>query len=361
MNRFLPLLKVNAGSILLLTNVLLIIALAFIYDPFDLIQTGYAGASPIIPGGQKEINKIEIFDPDISDRIILLRKEPIANQTKKDKKNNLIFNWELNIISDKSDTKPRIFKADQDRVKDFFEELTKSRRYYSIKRSQDKEKELEFTRDKSGKYICMRLRFHLDNGNSHTLYLGKSLGEESNVRLDEKDEIFLIETNLKRAAGSGELYYFRNRSLISKNINEENIKAIDAKFSSKKNNVSIVKSGKDWQLTRPVRAAGNSSAIKSLLDDIIDWKANAFLEKLPDRLDQTKSFILTLTYTDNLDKTGVKQLQFNILGQKDMSTYIVRDEKGILYQITSVFLNDFFVPAEKLIQKKPISKIPIAP
>lgn len=373
---YLKVVRKNAGVSLLILNLLLLAVLFFLQDPFEIFRSGYVGAKPLLDVGQADVRKIEIIDPDLKSRSVLVRQgklpavTPASEEKKSKTKEEESYAWQLQIldtgdkktsgtdIGDKSaggktadgKTEPVKYEGDEDHIARLFESLKKARRYYSLKYTPDKDRNLHFGIKKGGDCDCLHLKFALESGRTHILYLGKSGGAESYVRLDDENEIYLVQTNIKTTVGQGQKDFFRNRLLLPRQATKKSITAIQADFGSTEKDVSLTRSGKEWHLLSPLAGKARTSAVNSLLDDIIAWRANSFPDKPPRDLETKKAFSLKITFKRSL--TESHQVVFRILGLKDYSTYYLEDEKGTLYEITSVFLSDLYEARTKFLERQ---------
>ena len=371
MSAYIRTLKENAGVTIFVTNLALTILVFFIYDPFGLTVRDYNSSAPLLAADQTRVSKIEIIDPNISGKKIILTKgsklpEPEAgSKTKpsdpgKTKFAGPRFAWKLDIQDQKDVALSESYGADQDRVDDFFERLSELKRYYSVKRSPEKDKTLEMYVNKNGDYYSLSVKFHMGDGKTHTLYTGRSKGGESYVRLDQENDIWLVRSNIKSRVGAGELFYFRNRRFLPGNVSSDDIVSVEAKFKGSTPDLRLSKSGPTWSLEKPLQARANLSAVSSLLGDITGWKASAFPEKTPEGLDKKRAFDLTLNFNS---QTGPAQIQLEVLGEKNSTFYVKRKDKSeYIYEVYSAYLGDLFDAEKKLTEKSQAPALsPLAP
>ncbi len=338
MNALFGKIRSNPGVTLFFANVGLVIVLILVQDPFGMFKTGYAGARPLLRVSQEDAVSIEIESPD----------RPLLRLVRKDKLNvkknePAEFVWEVEQAGAKSK-----LTADRERVRDLFSGIEKARRYYGINRSAESEKDAEMGQDSKGRLLCMQVRITNASGKMSSLCVGKSSlrGNDSYVRLNDEDTIFLVEENLRTAFGSGDPEYFRNRRLLPE-ITKEEITGINASGTGKP--VQITRNGSAWQMISPVPGNVNTSEMNLLLGDIIEWKAVSFPREIPKDLDRKKSLRIEIQYKQNM--TDLKTASFEVLGQKDFSSYILKDADGNLFEITSLYLSHLLEPEEKLIEK----------
>lgn len=359
MTRLFQLIKKNAGFTVLAVNLVLVVVIFFMYDPFNLIATGYAGASPLLKVSQEDAVKIEIQDPENHGASVVLTRKEILQATpsvengamdrleRKPKE----YRWEIVITAG---GKIEQYSADRERIKQFFQSVENVRRYYGPSRTPEKDRELSMAKLSNGQYEGMAIVFTLENGDSHTIYCGKSSlrTNESYVRLDEEDRIYLVQSNLRTSGGSGEPDYFRSRDVMPAALGHERITGLSAIFPDARRSVNLSKSGDAWQIFAPVTGPAKSSEIGAILNDLEGWKASAFPNEIPKNLDKKSAFILEITYTESGNITEVKRARFEVLGGKEFSAYIIRDEQGKMYEISSMYLEDFLNPVEKLLDRR---------
>lgn len=346
MKGFIATIRKNPGLSLLGANVSLLIFWLLIQDPLGVIKTGYSGARPVMRASESLITSVEVENPEKRSLLKLTRKELITLDPKEKKEPQ--YNWEFTrTVGGKTET----FAADRDRVRDLFASIEKAKRYYSIARTPENERAAEMLTDNEGRLTCMQIRLGLENGKTARLYIGKSSlrGNDSYIRVDDENEIYIVEENLRTTSGGGDADFFRNRRVFPE-IAKDSVFEVRTIIGGRQ--MLLKRSGGTiWQMMTPVAAAINTSEMNLLLNDVLDWKAIAFPLQPAADLDRKKAMTLEVMYKPNTVEEKV--LRFEILGQKDYSSYVVRDEKGILYEITSVYLSHLYEPQERLMEREP--------
>ncbi|MEQ9362847.1 MAG: DUF4340 domain-containing protein [Leptospirales bacterium] len=374
-------LRQNPGGALLAGNALLALILFFQYNPLGLLATGYAGANPILDVSQADVEKIEIRDPDfrsggdpaLQTVVTLIRQSelPRAQWSGHSVDESALFGrqrpqfaWRLQI---RRGDRVQEFAADSERVAELFINLNDARRHHYVPRSPEKDRDLQMGTDDAGRYEGLTLGFQLEGGERRTLYVGRSSlrGNQSYLRLDDEEEIYLAETNLRSVAGPGEADYFRNRRLVPANIEASAVTAIHADFQAAGALVSLVKDGGVWRMqSPPVAGKIREDQVQQIAADIIDWKAIAFpgansdgeaalREALKDfETPPEFPFVVRVNYTTAGNITDRSELIFTVLGRKNFSNYLLRTAEGDLVEISSVFIEDLLNPREKLLDQQ---------
>ncbi|MBI3395609.1 MAG: DUF4340 domain-containing protein [Spirochaetia bacterium] len=355
--KYLEVLRKNAGFALLSVNVALLLVLFLVQDPFDWFKGGYSGARSIVKLAQSDVTRITIKDPDFGGADVNLIRGDAVPRTEKEEKDRLSrilkpgkqeYFWDLEVV--KGGKGQGRHHADRDRIRDLFEAIEKSRRYYGVEASAARVADLEMGRDSSGRPVCLNVILTADRDYSLCVGRASSHGSENYVRLDEEDKIFLVQSNLRSAAGAGSTEYFRNRQIMPDSVKKESVTAVNAVFKNTEKNVQLGKSGDSWQMLSPFPGKVNVGEVTALINDIVDWKAVRFIEKLPEDLDKKASFAVELVYKRNL--SDVETVRLDVLGQKDYSTYVIKAPDGSLAEVTSVFLGHFLNPQEKLVPRE---------
>ncbi|MCR9142231.1 MAG: DUF4340 domain-containing protein [bacterium] len=382
-------LRENPGGILFGVNALLAVILFFQYNPLGLFATGYAAASPLLDISQADVAKIEIRDPDFrgasgesasSERVVvtLTRQSELPREqwSATDEAGGVFsraepeFAWRLQIRRGEN---VQEFPADAERVAELFGNLAEARRHHYVPRSYEKDRDLEMGTDSTGRYLGLSLGFQLNDGEKHTLYVGRSSlrGNQSYLRLDDEKEVYLAETNLRSVAGPGEADYFRNRRLVPPNLKTAAVTGIHAEFADAAALVSLVKDGGVWRMqSPPIAGSVRADQVEQIAADIVEWKAIAFpgasggngaknevgvatSEVLKDfETPPEFPFVLRVEYTTPGNLTDRSELVFTVLGRKNFSNYLLRTSDGSLVEISSVFIEDLLNPREKLVDRQ---------
>lgn len=346
--------RANRGFSLLVTNVVLAVFLFFLTDPFEWIRTGYAGARALVSASQSSVSSIEIIDPESGgSRIVLTRGEKAGADKKSDSPFKLQatgqeFNWQVEITRPGKD--PQKFSADRENVRGLFEAIEKSRRYYSVGAEPAKLADLDMGRDSSGRPVCLQIILK-SSGNPDTLCVGRASvrTSESHVRVNDEDKVYLVQSNLRSAAGAGDPDHFRNRQILS-GLKRDSITALNAVFTKGERTVQLGKSGDSWQMTSPLPGKVNPMEMASLIGDIVEWKATRFLDKAPAELEKNTTFQLEIVSKGAGDVP--EAIRVEVLGQKDYSSYVVRTPGGELVEVNSAYLGHLLKPEEKLLSRE---------
>lgn len=353
------LLRKNAGLSLFGLNVVLLVLIFLSYDPLGIITRGYSNSPTFTPASQDKIERIEIISPARPDvKVSLVRRERLTDR-KKDapappglKKKNRGPRYAWQTVIETTGKQPETHPADRKLIQDLFRRLGETRRYYSIPRGPEKDREFELGKNEKGEYHAPRLVFTLDGGKKTTLYLGKSRADESYVRRDEEDKIFLVESDLKTFLELDNPERFRNRALLPAKYALKNLDALEAEFAARRGpdaRFYLRRADRDWTLQRPVQGKAKKTAVESLLGDILKWRAVSFPGKTPPDLDRKAALVLKLHFKTSL--TGRTTLEFRVLGRKGYSDYYIQDAANVLYKVNSIYLSDLYEDPSKLLDR----------
>lgn len=330
----------NPGAALLSANAGLLAVWLLLQDPFGLSKLLLASRNRVVRVDFAGTTKIEVQSFEKESLVRLERGEKLPGDEK-----NPRYSWQMTRqIGARTETLP----ADRERIQELFSAMERAKRAYSMPVNAENEKTAEMGLDASGHPRCTVVTFTSENGKATRICVGKSSlrGNDSYVRVDDETEIYIVEENLKTAVGAGEPDFFRNRRLLPE-IPKDSITGISA--SSPGRLVQLVHSAQKWQMTSPMPAAVSVSQMNLLLGDIVDLKAISFPTEVPKDLDRKKAFDLEIQYKTNMVDAAL--IKISVLGQKDFSSYIIRDSAGTLSEVTSMYLADLLDPEEKLIEK----------
>lgn len=357
------LIKQYPGATVLTANILL--ALIWFLNANPLLKSGYAGADSLIDTDEDDISKIEILDPDNQGKIVRLirgEKKPLKSQSpKKDaivadtEKKQLQYRWHFEISANE---KTERFGADLDRVRDLLRDLENTRDYYAIERTPGKDRELSMGTDNAGRFAGIQIKiWDNPNQNPESLYIGKTSarGNQSFVRLNESNEIYVAEINLRSATGSNEPYYFRNRQVLPDNIQLAQVVQIEARNDQADLNVLLGKTDKTWMLQSPVNIPADGSLVQAMLREILDWKATGFPTAMPTDIDIERSMQLSIYFKQAGNLTDQAVLHMDIKARKDLSSeYFVQIQGNEqIYRIASTYLADLFNAQERFARSSP--------
>ncbi len=385
-----------------LFNILLAFLLLFQFNIIGIFNRGYEGAALLVDLEQDDLSMIEIYDPDLKNNVLkLMRKKEsplpksqwhLANQNSASFLETIYssearqYSWELLVsIKDKEGTekgtdnnlkaKNMRYPADVQRVAELFEALAKLRRYYSIPRSPEKENAIGMRKNAKGEYEGLRVRFTLANNQDQIeLFLGQTSkkADESYIRRDEENEIYLVRGDLRIKIGSGELDYFRDRNLIGADIPQEGLRSVIAKKIMTQQTsssgispilVHFINNGnndkQNWSIQYPelIGLEANQEAINSFIQDVFSWRTIEFPKKITKGLDQKLAFDLILGYQIAGD-IQEKQITMSIIGREGYSDYLVRMPDQSLRKISSVYLEDLLDPLKKFTRKPAATQQP---
>ena len=352
------LVRLNAGFALLVTNIVLGLVALAIYDPFGLVGRGYTGSALLARGAGREtdVREVRITFPDNGGYTVRMTRMSQVPGQKLDEQAGPQFQWKARITKGPGGS-PAEYAADRERIRELFRSLREARRYYGLKRSPEKDRDLELAKDEQGRNICPQLTLVTENGKEQTLYLGRASGGESYVRVGEENEVFLVQANLKSAIGGADAHFFRNRSVIVPELGIAQIQALSAEFpaQNRKLSIAIAAKGGGWELHGYAQGPADTSAVEELLSEILSWKATSFPAEVPKDADRKQALTLTI-YTRTTPLSGKAephptkggQVRLDILGSRDTNNYFVRTADGSLYEVSSAALGNLFEAQTKL-------------
>ena len=358
---------------------------------------GYQSAAPLLDLAQSDVAGFEFRDPRGGVTVTLTRgvelppEAEVADEdegfsfqrsydrVREELEREARYTWELKIarrVAVESEDGPartewreQEFAADADRVAEFFNTLKDARRYYSLNRTPEQDRDLDLGKNDRGEYDAPALAFQLNSGREQLLYLGRTRAgaSESYVRIGEQDRIYLVETDLRTALGEGEPQFFRDRGVWPEPLSADGVTAIEADFPGRQGDVELVRGGDEWRLSKPEAARARTQEVRSLIEDLIELKAEAFVSELPDDLEEDSDFELEISYKDSI--TGApRPLRLEILGKQDYSSYYVRRvtaegaDPAPLVKVTSVYIGSLYEPDRRLVERAPAgSVVPGAP
>jgi len=347
----------NSGIALFGLNLLLVAILIFLYDPFGIVSSGYEGAALLVPVSADDLDRIEAISP--TGTFLLTKGEAIPKSARTENgttggssKYRLMdpfdrqsYEW---LLSFEVSGSAKRYPADRKRMTELFNALNATRRYYSLPLTKEKMESVGLGELKNGGCECLELRFHLKNGTTERLSVGRSGGSgESYVRLNDEEELYLVETDLRKETGYGKLDYFRNRKLLDGSITRDSITGIRAGFADRRRDVMLDRIGGVWQMMKPV--AGKADA-DFLAGELVELDVETFPETLPSDLDRSLPFRLEVIYKKNL--TDVASVAFEILGRKGENTFYLRNAEGELMEVFSTYLGDLYDPEGRFLKKE---------
>ena len=346
---------------LLCLNVLLVLLLVIQYNLGGFFVNDYDAASLLLDIKQEDVQSIHIEDADFKNASIVLKKKKLLLKEEWYSKEGSSsskqqYAWEMEILEKKAKegSSSIKYKADVQRVYEFFESLDTMRRYYSIPRTPEKEKSIGMQTNDKGEYAGLKIRLQKNKEKSIVLYVGRSVnrGRELYIAKDKEDKIYLVRSEIRRKSGSGELDYFRDRIFFPREMKDKEIET----FLVSKNNQSffhLVRKGKNWEmLSPPTSRKVAQSKVSQFLKDLLMWRISEFPSKLPENTNSNFALEINLTYKVK-NVLQPKQFSFEILGKKGYNDYIIRfkDRPTDLFQISSIYMDDVYDPQKNFIEE----------
>ncbi|MBX7056578.1 MAG: DUF4340 domain-containing protein [Leptospirales bacterium] len=367
MSELLQRLRRNAGVLALLLNLGLASVLYFQYNPLNLIATGYQAADPLLEAYQEDVQTLRILDPDLgSDNVVaLVRGEQLPPDQWKDpppaeesawqkfkrsvlKREHPEYAWQL--VQQRAGGEVQ-FGADPDRIRDLFTALRDARRYYGVDRSPERDRDLEMGKDSRGRYANLRIETVSPSGEKHTLFIGRAAasGAESYVRLDEESVIFQVATNLRSVLGGGDMDYFRDRRVLPLEWKRESLTGLHLQVRGQ--SLALQFESGNWRLPASPGIKIKNEEVNLIAGDIFAWRAQSFPATAPADLDQRFAGVLRLELAarEAASTTPPQILEYQILGRRNFSSYVLRTAAGAMVEVNSIYLEDLYDPARKLV------------
>lgn len=358
--------KKNPGLSLASANLVLVVFIFFLYDPFALYSGGYSSADSVLALDVSEIESITVSNPSFSRSVEIRRADPVhgagdssdtgAGEKSKDQSEDEKIAGEIAAVvksyswqyKDPKSTGASWKPADPQRVAELLTAFAQARKYYSFEAAAENLSDFEMGKNESGVSMALHVSFKETGGDSVTYSIGRAPKySQSYVRIANEDKIYLAEQNLRVPAGAGDPEYFRNRDLFEPGLTVSKVNALNVYFENGNPPLRIVKAGADWQMVSPSAGKINSVEFKPVLQNLVEMRISDFPDKLPADLDKSYSARAEILYNKTMAEPVV--LTFDILGQKGYSDYIVEYE-GNYYEITSVYLEDLYKAQEVFLE-----------
>lgn len=352
-------LKTNPGMTLLGTNLGLLLIAFIVFDPFGWIRSSYQDAEPLLDVEPARIDEIQVqVSKEKGQGFILQRGNAISSgpdQTEPEdgpapsEERKLLesvqgFQWLLKSSTDNSNSQ-KLRYADARRISNLLYSLRRSRKYYELDNTAAAIKEYNLDQG-------LQLSVVLDDGSRIQISVGRSSvrGNESYVLVD--DTIYLVQENLRRDLGAGQQEFFRNRQIMPM-VERRSITQLTVRFKRPAivgfRNVELAKAGGDWKMLAPSVGPVRETEINLLLDDLLEIRAQEFIDELPARLDQNQAMELSLVYRTSIGNP--KTFTVDVLGKKSYDTYLFRTEDGQLFEGSSLYLEKLFQPEQSLLDQ----------
>ncbi|MCB1168992.1 MAG: DUF4340 domain-containing protein [Leptospiraceae bacterium] len=351
-------LRRNPGFSLAGLNLFLALTAFLIFDPFGWIRTGYQSAEPLLRVQVASIDALEIRGPESEFKI--RREDAIARPEKRTEEGAPPPTRESEILEASegflwSLQGPGVdFRADARRLARLLYSLERSKKYYELDWDGQDNPESQESRTTLMKYGLdkpLKLDVVLENGQRKEILIGRSSirGNESYVLVDQT--IYLVQENLRRDLGSGDAEYFRNRQIMPF-ITRREVKSIKVRFRNPAaaglRNVELAQAGGEWRMLAPSVGPVRETEMNLLIDDLLEIRAQEFLQEIPPGLDRRDSMDLEIVYARSMGNP--ESMKLEILGKKSYDTYLFRLSDGTLFEGSSLYLEKLFQPEQALLQ-----------
>lgn len=330
--------KKNLGFSLFVTNIVLFLIFLIVIDPFKIINRTFQTAPQLLDINLKDLQKIYIDFPDKNVKYTIT----ITEKQKKDYKKNDIKEY-INHIYGKvmiESYTVEEYDLDLDNFKNFLETMIDLKKYYYLPDTTEN-RSIAGINDKSS-----IIKFVLKNNQEVRLQIGSTSirNNSSYVVLEKDDKIYQVEGNLKLKAGYDDIFYFRNHKIFQ--IDKTKIQRIVLRYKNQR--FVYAKAGSDWQLLEPKPAKIQFSSLEGILDEMVNLKANRFLEKNID-IKEWENYNLSIEIYTSEDLQNENKYVFEVAGKKDYVKYLLKYNNNN-YEVSMYRIEDLVEP-EKLIAK----------
>lgn len=310
---------INTNIALFLVSVNLLLLIAWLL-PAGLLQLK---RSSFIQTKIDKISKIEIQSNQLS--VTLIKQDS---------------RWQLSLANQKT------YTADQQRVDELLKTLSIIQSQYDLPLGNSENEatnKSEFQLDTE----AVTLTLQTDSLQTETVLIGRASNRSDTtfVMRDGETTIHEVDGNLRNKIGIQDSQYFRNRSILPKEIDADTINSIV--FFEPKRTLRLAKAGSDWQMIEPMVGKLRQEAFQPLLSEILNLKAKSFVDQLPEKL--TKGSIrIEIGYHSGTTTPGVFQL--DIIGKSDYGSYYIKLDDSYV-EVSSYYLDDIHDPSRLLDRK----------
>ncbi|MCB1158147.1 MAG: DUF4340 domain-containing protein [Leptospiraceae bacterium] len=314
----------NRAFSLSLLNLVLVLFIFFVNDPFSLFVQTYEKAEPFFKVKAASIESIKIEKADEEIKLFTLQKKGST--------------WLVEVNS-------KTLLANGTRAEALVDSLLKARKFTEVSSSKEKASEYGFN---SG---SIKITVNTNN----TLHLGsvKTGSNFTHVKQNESDRIFLVEDNLKSIAGRGKFDFFLDKNLSPAGTKNEEINKIIFRQEGKKGvSYKLELSDKNWKLLLPKTGEIPSSEMTAILSRISGLEADSIELNDDYKANLDETFKASLQYSKKKEKTGSMMLSFSILGKhkKENHFYVQKEGSDTVYRLSEFKCKYFYElqPEEKI-------------
>lgn len=309
-------------------NLTLVLLLFFTKDPFNIFSRTYDKAENFFKVSEKDIQKIRLTKPDFPDYEKEMTREGM--------------NWELKTKTGKK------FHADAEKTETLLKSLLGAKKFTVVTSSKDKGAEFGVT---GGEAIEAELFDKAGSLGKITVGTAGGGGSFTHIKWNGGDEIYLVEDNLKAAAGRGADDFFFDKKISPSGLTSSDIIKVSLKDSSAlKRDFEVEKAEKDWTAVKPPAGQVSSEEMNSLLSRLSGLSADEVVsdeKKIPE-LDKKDSVEIRFGYRKGTESGTVV---LNVLGKdtKGNHYYAVKNNEPTVYRIAEYSLKQIleFKPGAK--------------
>ncbi|HMV77950.1 MAG TPA: DUF4340 domain-containing protein [Leptospiraceae bacterium] len=309
-------------------NLILILLLFFTKDPFSLFSRTYDRAENFFKISEKDVQKIRLAKPDFPDYEKEISRDGM--------------NWELKVKSGKK------FRADSEKTETLLKSLLGAKKFTVITSSKEKGAEFGVT---GGEAIEAELFDKAGSLGKITVGTAGGGGSFTHIKWNGGDEIYLVEDNLKAAAGRGADDFFFDKKISPSGLTSSDIITVSLKDSSAlKRDFEVQKAEKDWTAVKPATGPISSEEISSLLSRLSSLSADEVIsdeKKIPE-LDKKDSVEIRFSFKKGAESGSVV---LNVLGKdtKGNHYYAVKNNEPTVYRMSEYSLKQIleFKPGAK--------------
>lgn len=193
------------------------------------------------------------------------------------------------------------------------------------------------------------IAFSLKNGTKHTVVLGNKdfTGDSVYALIDSQPKVTLLPNSLLTSADKT-TDDLRDKTVLHVDTDQ----VASAELKSPSGDITLNKTSKGWNMTKPDTAAADSDAVSSILTGVSTGKFASVASETPDNLGKygLASPSVTLTVTNDIGKSSTL-----IVGAKKGDDYYARDtSRPAIFEINADLYKKLTQTPGELLDKEPL-------